>query len=57
MPKLRRLDTRIQIFPFLLQVRLPGGCCRFWFERLVVREILDGQFFYPLTFFLRKSVF
>lgn len=59
MSKLRGLNARIQImiFPFLLHVRLPGVCPRFWFERLVVGEILYGQFFYPLTFFFRKSVF
>lgn len=56
MSKLRRLDTRIQIIIFRFRTRHLNWCCRFWFERLVVGEILYGQFLYPLTFFLRKPV-
>lgn len=57
MPKLRSLNTRIQIIIFRFRTRLLSSRGRFWFERLVVGEILYSQFFYPLTFFLRKPVF
>jgi hypothetical protein len=57
MSKLRGLNARIQIIISRFRICLPHWCGRFWFERLVVGEILYGQFLYPLTFFFRKSVF